>query len=83
MDPIFTQDGVSYFFLRQKSLYVVSTSRFNSSPSLIFQTLSKICNAIKDLCGDLNEDVVRKNFVLIYEVLDEMLDFGYPQIMKT
>lgn len=27
--------------------------------------------------------MVRKNFVLIYEVLDEMLDFGYPQIMKT
>lgn len=28
---------------------------------------------------DLEEESVRDNFVVIYELLDEMLDFGYPQ----
>ena len=28
---------------------------------------------------DLEEESVRDNFVVIYELLDEMLDFGFPQ----
>lgn len=30
--------------------------------------------------GVLNESSVKNNFVLIYELLDEVVDFGYPQI---
>lgn len=30
--------------------------------------------------GTLNESSVKNNFVLIYELLDEVIDFGYPQI---
>lgn len=27
----------------------------------------------------LSEEAVRKNFVLLYELLDEVIDYGYPQ----
>jgi AP-4 complex subunit mu-1 len=37
----------------------------------------------KDYCGVLNEEAIRKNFILIYELVDEMIDFGYPQITST
>ncbi|VDM82182.1 unnamed protein product [Strongylus vulgaris] len=30
--------------------------------------------------GKITEDSVRSNFVLIYELLDELIDFGYPQM---
>ena len=40
-------------------------------------------NVIKDFCGVLSEEAIRKNFILIYEVIDEMLDFGYPQLTST
>ena len=43
----------------------------------------QIINVIKDFCGVLSEEAIRKNFVLIYEVIDEMLDFGYPQLTST
>ena len=29
------------------------------------------------------EESVRDNFVIIYELLDEMMDFGYPQITES
>ena len=29
------------------------------------------------------EETIRKNFVLIYEIIDEMIDFGYPQLSDT
>ena len=38
---------------------------------------------IRDLCGVLTEESIRKNFVLIYELIEEMIDFGYPQVTGT
>lgn len=38
---------------------------------------------IKDFCGQISEEGIRKNFVLIYEILDEMIDFGYPRFTDT
>lgn len=37
----------------------------------------------KDYCGTLSEEAIRKNFILLYELLDEMMDYGYPQITRT
>jgi len=39
----------------------------------MLEILSRICKIIKDFCGVLTEDAIRKNFILIYELLDEMI----------
>ena len=31
--------------------------------------------------GEFSEQSIKNNFVLIYELLDETLDFGYPQVL--
>jgi AP-4 complex subunit mu-1 len=36
---------------------------------------------IKDFCGVLTEDAIRKNFILIYEILDEMLVPSFTPII--
>ena len=81
--PIFEKDGIIYAYITRASLHLVCTSRFNKSPSLMMEILMQISKVISDLCGILNEDAVRKNFMMIYEILDEMIDFGVPQLMKT
>jgi len=47
------------------------------------EVLNRVSKVIKDFCGVLTEEAIRKNFVLIYEILDESLDFGYPQLTST
>lgn len=37
----------------------------------------------KDYFGELEEESIRDNFVIIYELLDETMDFGYPQTMES
>jgi len=32
-----------------------------------------------DYFKDVEEESIRDNFVIIYELLDELVDFGYPQ----
>lgn len=37
----------------------------------------------KDYCGLITEEAIRRNFTLIYELLDELMDYGYPQGTST
>ena len=53
------------------------------SPSSNIELLHRIIQVFRDYCGQLTEEAIRKNFTLIYELLDEMLDNGYPQNTLT
>ena len=53
------------------------------SPSSTIELLNRLAKGFKDYCGVLTEESIRKNFTLVYELLDEMVDFGYPQITST
>lgn len=64
-------------------MYFVATTMFNTVPSLIIECLEKTTKIIKDFCGILNEESLRKNFVLVYEIVDEIMDYGYPQMTST
>ena len=64
-------------------MFVVATTRRNTSPSLILELLLRVARVVKDYCGVLTEDALRKNAILVYELLDEMLDHGYAQSTNT
>jgi AP-4 complex subunit mu-1 len=76
--PIFNIDGINFAYVKKTGLYLVGTSRFDIQPSIILEVLNKISKIIKDFCGIISEEAIRKNFVLIYELLDEIMDFGHP-----
>ncbi|WOL02775.1 AP-4 complex subunit mu-like [Canna indica] len=81
--PVFNVDGVNYIHVKVAGLFFVATTRVNVSPSLVLELLQRIARVTKDYLGILNEDSLRKNFVLVYELLDEVIDFGYPQTTST
>ncbi|KAK4802157.1 hypothetical protein SAY86_000360 [Trapa natans] len=81
--PVFHVDGVNYFHVKIAGLLFVATTRVNVSPSLVLELLQRIARVIKDYLGVLSEDSLRKNFVLVYELLDEVVDFGYVQTTST
>jgi hypothetical protein len=66
-------DGVNYFHVKVVGLLFVATTRVNITPSLVLELLQRIARVIKDYLGVLNEDSLRKNFVLVYELLDEVI----------
>eukprot|EP01015_Nassula_variabilis_P022449 TRINITY_DN4128_c0_g1_i1.p1 TRINITY_DN4128_c0_g1~~TRINITY_DN4128_c0_g1_i1.p1 ORF type:complete len:447 (+),score=45.18 TRINITY_DN4128_c0_g1_i1:65-1405(+) len=81
--PIFNIDGINFAYLKRSGLFIVGTTRFNVAPSFILEVLVRMTKCIKDFCGVVTEESIRKNFVLIYEILDEMIDFGTPQLLAT
>lgn len=64
---------MNYFHVKVVGLLFVATTRINASPSLVLELLQRIARVIKDYLGVLNEDSLRKNFVLVYELLDEVI----------
>jgi len=81
--PIFNVDGVSYIFIKKSGLYFFATTGHNVSPTAVIELLSKMAKVMKDFCGVLNEESIRKNFILVYELIDEMVDYGHPQTTNT
>lgn len=65
-EPVFNIEGINFAYLNIASLYFVGTTRFNVSPSFALELLYRIVVVIRDFCGVISEEVVRKNFVLVY-----------------
>jgi len=55
----------------------------NTNAAEILLFLHKIVEVFTDYFKELEEESIRDNFVIIYELLDEMMDFGYPQTTET
>jgi AP-4 complex subunit mu-1 len=77
---VFAEDGVHYLHVKANGLFLATTTRKNVSPSHVLELLHRVAKVIKDYCGVMNEDALRKNSVLAYELLDEMIDRGYAQV---
>lgn len=58
--------------LQEAGLLVAAATRENVSPSVVLELLRRVGGIIRDYCGVLSEEAVRKNCVLVYELLDEV-----------
>ncbi|XP_065630792.1 AP-3 complex subunit mu isoform X2 [Quercus suber] len=47
-------------------------------PLMAIEFLCRVADVLSDYLGGLNEDVIKDNFVIVYELLDEMIDNGFP-----
>jgi AP-1 complex subunit mu len=61
----------------QSPIYaVVALAKKNPNVAMVLSFLYKCVETFVCYFKDLEEESVRDNFVVIYELLDEMLDFG-------
>ncbi|CRH00063.1 AP-4 complex subunit mu, putative [Plasmodium relictum] len=81
--PLFYLNGINFTYLKNNSLYFVLTSLFNISPSYLIELLNRLLKIFKDFCGQITEEIIRMNFILIYEIIDEVIDYGYLQNSNT
>lgn len=75
-----TDDGqINFLYVKHNNLYVVALTKRNSNAATILLFLHKLIQVFTEYFKELEEESIRDNFVIIYELLDEMMDFGYPQ----
>mmetsp|Transcript_26974 Transcript_26974/g.77799 ORF Transcript_26974/g.77799 Transcript_26974/m.77799 type:complete len:462 (+) Transcript_26974:31-1416(+) len=75
--------GESYVYIKHNNLYLCAVTCRNSNAALIVSFLYKLASVFKDYFGVLEEESIRDNFVIIYELLDETMDHGLPQSLDS
>jgi AP-2 complex subunit mu-1 len=78
--PIIYMNGVSYIHTTDGEITLLATTKSNTNAAMIFNFLYSFINICKSYFGEFSESQIKNNFVLIYELLDEVLDYGYPQV---
>jgi AP-1 complex subunit mu len=72
-----------YLYIRHNNLYLLALTKRNTNAAEILLFLHKIVEVFTEYFKELEEESIRDNFVVIYELLDEMMDFGYPQTTES
>ena len=75
--------GETYVYIQHNNLYLVAVTRRNSNATLLVTFLYKLAAVFMDYFGTLEEESIRDNFVIIYELLDETMDHGLPQSLDS
>ncbi|KAF9365615.1 AP-1 complex subunit mu-1 [Mortierella sp. NVP85] len=81
--PCFTDDGINYLYIRHNNLFILAITRKNSNATTVMLFLHTVAEVLTEYFKELEEESIRDNFVIIYELLDEMMDFGYPQTTES
>ncbi|KAM6983846.1 AP-4 complex subunit mu-1 isoform 1-T1 [Tautogolabrus adspersus] len=80
---VMNHKDLHFIHVRQGGLYWVATTTADSSPFTVIEFLNRLTALVKDYCGSLSEKSVQMNFALIYELLDEVVDYGYIQTTSS
>lgn len=62
---------------------MLALSKRNTNAAEIIFFLHRLCSVLTEYFKELEEESIRDNFVIIYELLDEMMDFGFPQTTES
>ncbi|XP_009417110.2 AP-1 complex subunit mu-2 [Musa acuminata AAA Group] len=81
--PVVFDDGISYMFIQHNNVFLMTAARQNCNVASILLFLHRVVNVFKHYFEELEEESLRDNFVVVYELLDEIMDFGYPQYTEA
>lgn len=68
---MFFDDGVSYCYITHSNLVLMAVSRTNANAAAVLLFLHKLRDILTTYFGELEEESLRDNFVIAYELLDE------------
>lgn len=75
---MFTERDTTFVWIRVNNIYIVTIARGNPNVALILSFLYRMQEVLTAYFGELEDESLRDNFVITYELLDEMMDNGYP-----
>ncbi|XP_002732152.1 AP-3 complex subunit mu-1 [Saccoglossus kowalevskii] len=62
----------------RNQLYFVAVVTTEVPPLFVIEFLHRVVETFEDYFSECNETIIKDNFVIVYELLEEMLDNGFP-----
>ena len=77
---VIKSDGLFYVTCEQSEVAAVAVCRDETTNAFaVLTSLTRLCKVYQDLFAVLNEDTIKSNIALFYEVLDESFCLGMPK----
>lgn len=70
--PVIHDDGISYVYVQYSNLYLLIVARTNINAAAFLGFLHKLREVFVHYFNELEEESLRDNFVIAYELLDEV-----------
>mmetsp|Transcript_12390 Transcript_12390/g.45167 ORF Transcript_12390/g.45167 Transcript_12390/m.45167 type:complete len:440 (-) Transcript_12390:1427-2746(-) len=82
--PTVKRGDFTYFFIRQGGLHIVTATKANINAVMVFEYLKQVLKVLNSYFGgNATVEKVKENSTLIYAIMDEVMDYGYPQILQA
>ncbi|KAJ4850637.1 AP-3 complex subunit mu [Turnera subulata] len=76
--PVIASPTHYLFQVVREGITFLACTQVEMPPLMGIEFLGKVADVLSGYLEGLNEDVIKDNFVIVYELLDEMIDNGYP-----
>ncbi|XP_042432830.1 AP-3 complex subunit mu-like isoform X2 [Zingiber officinale] len=76
--PVIASPTHYLFQVFRDGIIFLACTQVEMPPLMGIEFLCRVADVLTDYLGGLNEDVIKDNFVIVYELLDEMMDNGVP-----
>ncbi|KAK2140150.1 hypothetical protein LSH36_1461g00046 [Paralvinella palmiformis] len=67
----------------RNQLYVVAVVTTEVPPLFVVEFLHRVMDTFEDYFGECSESNIKDNYVVVYELLDEMVDNGFPLVTEV
>uniref|UniRef100_A0A7S4JY63 MHD domain-containing protein n=1 Tax=Paramoeba aestuarina TaxID=180227 RepID=A0A7S4JY63_9EUKA len=78
LSPIIVTPKHYLFHIYAKELYFLTTVQQDTPPLLVIEFLYRVVDVFVDYFDVVSEKTIKENFVTVYQILEEMMDNGFP-----
>ncbi|KAL1329362.1 hypothetical protein HN51_046480 [Arachis hypogaea] len=76
--PVIASPTHYLFQVFREGITFLACTQVEMPPLMAIEFLCRVADVLNDYLGGLNEDLIKDNFIIVYELLDEMIDNGFP-----
>jgi AP-3 complex subunit mu len=78
MLPIYPTSNYFLISILREDIFLLAVTTKEVQPLLIIEFLHRVFDIFIDYFGSVEEGTIKENFSTVYQLLEEMMDFGYP-----
>lgn len=78
MPPIVSTSKYYLVNIFRDDIFLLATTTKETQPLLIIEFLHRVFEIFEEYFGTVEETTIKENFSTVYQLLEEMMDFGYP-----
>jgi len=82
MPPIVTTGKYYLISIYRANTFLLATTTGETQPLIIIEFLHRVFEIFEEYFGSVDEMTIKDNFSTVYQLLEEMVDYGYPLTME-